>query len=401
MKSERTKEIETIESLLPDIRESLTDIHAIFATLKKEVVAHLGTLKRENDGENDQLFEDTHTDMHAHRRGEHAENGVYRDESSRYRGYMAQKVQNIETCLAHLDVLSAKSGEELLKDGVRHHIRNNLIHNFQVPELLHLCNNNSPDTAIHFDSAEIGTMSIVKAGITHSIDTIGIDFIQQYSRVLYLESPMLMRLLPTWEKLDRTMRFSSRREQLIGIPQYAYDMAAALHAEYPGETIATDVVQKLTSDAVLGGKITSNALGELRFEEKGHRYPLHIAAMGVANLGVLAMLIERNVLDTDTFLFIDEPEAHLHTKWQVEIAEALFALSKKGVKVVIATHSAEIMKWLEVRVKEHPEDADGHIALNHFSVDGTVKSNGGRFEERIHAIQNELAHPFATLYYRG
>jgi len=29
--------------------------------------------------------------------------------------------------------------------------------------------------------------------------------------------------------------------------------------------------------------------------------------MGIANLGILALLIERKVLDEDAFIFIDEP----------------------------------------------------------------------------------------------
>ena len=102
------------------------------------------------------------------------------------------------------------------------------------------------------------------------------------------------------------------------------------------------------------GKIAISESGNLSFQENGRSFSLPVTATGVANLGTLALLIEQKVLDKDSFLFIDEPEAHLHPAWQVVMAESLFELAKGGVNVVIATHSADILKWLEVHVKRIP-----------------------------------------------
>ena len=41
----------------------------------------------------------------------------------------------------------------------------------------------------------------------------------------------------------------------------------------------------------------------------------------------------------DKMLIWDEPENHLHPKWQVAFASVLVALAKNGVPVVISTHS--------------------------------------------------------------
>ena len=76
--------------------------------------------------------------------------------------------------------------------------------------------------------------------------------------------------------------------------------------------------------------------------------------MGIANLGILALLIERKVLDKGTFLFIDEPEAHLHPAWQVIMAETLFELAKGGVNVVIATHQRRYSPMAGRSCKEVP-----------------------------------------------
>lgn len=38
-------------------------------------------------------------------------------------------------------------------------------------------------------------------------------------------------------------------------------------------------------------------------------------------------------------LIWDEPEIHLHPKWQVELAEVLIRLTKSGIPIVVSTHS--------------------------------------------------------------
>ena len=197
------------------------------------------------------------------------------------------------------------------------------------------------------------------------------------------------------------------RERLSGVPGYFYDLARALKYEYTGDMAFSDVYERLTDENVMGGKIAISETGNLSFQENGNNFSLPVTAMGIANLGILALLIERKVLDKGTFLFIDEPEAHLHPAWQVVMAESLFELSRQGVNVVIATHSADILQWLDVHVKKKPDD-EQLIALNQFSVTGFKHSSAGRedkaeedFETKMGKIMHELTKPFSDLYIEG
>ena len=105
-------------------------------------------------------------------------------------------------------------------------------------------------------------------------------------------------------------------------------------------------------------------------------------------------------MDKGTFLFIDEPESNLHPEWQVAMTEALWELARGGVNIVIATHSVDILKRLEIYAKEKDtkEDAANLIAVNHFQRDGTVQSGG---VEKIRDIKRDLSAPFFKLYKRG
>ena len=87
----------------------------------------------------------------------------------------------------------------------------------------------------------------------------------------------------------------------------------------------------------------------------------------------------------------------MQTGWQVVVAEALFNLAKGGVKIVIATHSLDILKWLEVHIYKHPED-EQIVALNHFPNPIRTEDD---FKMKIAKIKQELSKPFSDLYLAG
>jgi len=180
------------------------------------------------------------------------------------------------------------------------------------------------------------------------------------------------------------------------VPGYFYGLVSALRTSYPHNDIFQDLHDELVQ--AIGGKLVISDSDELLFQEKDKSFPLSLAATGVTNLGFLGLLIEKNILDKGTFLFIDEPEAHLHPAWQVIMAEILFELARQGVKVVIATHSVDIIKWLEVRLKKYPKDEE-LVALNQFPVSNSTYNEDCK--TKMAKISEELTKPFSDLYIKG
>ena len=287
---------------------------------------------------------------------------------------------------------------QIILSGLELKIRKNLIQNFQVPSLSDLMGKKG--ASLEIDIENLGKFEFSDEEIGFRIDRPGLSKLQQYSKVIYLESPVYWKLKNALEDIRISPRFRySRRKQISGIPGYFYDLASALRQQYSGDMDFPELHEKLTGKDVLGGKIAISESGDLSFQENGRSFSLPVAAMGITNLGILALLIERKVLDKGSFIFIDEPEAHLHPAWQVVMAETLFELAKGGAHVVIATHSADILKWLEVHIKKNPDD-EGMVALNKFPVNGD-DINDQDFGDKIAAIKQELTRPFADLYTAG
>ena len=288
---------------------------------------------------------------------------------------------------------------QFVEKGIQYKISQNLIQNFQVRNLSLLRNQQEEPSKVFIDS--VGTFEFKNSELVNfKISQTGFEQLQHYSRVIYLESPVYWKLQSALENVRMSPRFLYRdRNRLSGVPGYFYDLAWALREEYSGDIAFPELCEKLTSDKFIGGKLKISETGELSFHENERNFSLHLTAMGVINLGILALLIERKIIDKGTFLFIDEPEAHLHPSWQIKITRTLFELSCLGVNVVIATHSADILKFLEVEVKKNPESKE-FIEVNHFTSDG-VKNYGDDFDSNLAKIKEELTDPYTKLYFAG
>jgi len=91
------------------------------------------------------------------------------------------------------------------------------------------------------------------------------------------------------------------------------------------------------------GEITVKSLEAYRYPEikytfKGNEIPLHMASSAISELAPLFLYLEY-VVEPESVLIIEEPEAHLHPAAQRILAELLVRLVREGVYLIITTHS--------------------------------------------------------------
>lgn len=313
------------------------------------------------------------------------ERGTFRMPLSLRDDYLRQMKEYLDVLRTALSSMDAKG---FIVRGLEHAVKENLLHNFQVPQLSYL--SAAEDASSEIDIEGVGKFKFSDEGTSFNVDYDGLRRLQQYSKVIYLESPVYWKLKHALEDLRAYPIYPhSRRIQIGEVPRYFYDLVNALRYEYIGDMAFSDLYERLTSKEVLGGKIRISGGGELSFRENGRSFSLPVTATGVANLGILALLIGRKVLDEESVLFVDEPEAHLHRRWQLIMAEALFELAKGGVRVVVATHSTDILEWLEGQIKQNPRDEE-LVALNEFPAHNGA-GEAPDFNGKMAAIKQALA----------
>ena len=327
------------------------------------------------------------------------------DHHARKWGANADFLPYMASAVDSLHKLGGMNGKQLIVAGLHHAMEERLLLNFQISEMLALVNDLDVRPFIKIDG--IGEVIIQPDDyVTFDASTDGVSRLLGFSNALYLESPMMWRLRTALEDSRDFASFagsalSTEKFRINGVSESFYDLVTSLRGEFSGKIPFPEIQQALTSDKIIGGNIRCDAHGGFYFEENGDRiFKLSTTSLGVTNLGILALLIEKKLVDKGTFLFIDEPESNLHPAWQVAMTEALWELARGGVNVVIATHSVDILKRLEIYAKEKDtkEDAANLIAVNHFQRDGTVQSGG---VEKIRDIKRDLSAPFFKLYKRG
>lgn len=76
-------------------------------------------------------------------------------------------------------------------------------------------------------------------------------------------------------------------------------------------------------------------------------------ATGIKSFVVLQLLLLSGNINPTSILIIDEPEIHLHPKWEIEYARIIVQLSKAGIPILISTHSPYFIKALTVYSKNY------------------------------------------------
>lgn len=140
---------------------------------------------------------------------------------------------------------------------------------------------------------------------------------------------------------------------------------------------------------LMSGYYTS-ADGVIRFKSKARKrrafdIPLHIASSSARGLSDLYFYL-RHVASRNDILFIDEPETHLDTANQIQLAHVVSRLMAAGLKVVVSTHSDYLIKEINNLVMlDHLQRKGGSQSLSRLNY----RSDEGIGAERIRAYVAE------------
>ena len=284
---------------------------------------------------------------------------------------------------------------DFLDGGVQHQLDHNMQQAFQVKSVAELPSKRRKPSSV--DIGEMQMFAIQNGDLQNVISHAALPQMQSDCNVWYLDSAVHWQLMPSLRYFHlnrRELRNVHLYDNADGVAKSFYDLAHALKAGRSGRPAFAELHRKLTGKQTIDGKIEVPDYGEWEFAGK-RKSLLLSASAGAVNLGMLALLMERKLLNENSILFIDKPEAHLHPAWQVLMAETLFALASEGVHIAITTHSPYIIKWLEVQAKKNPQDK-ALIALNQFPINNEQAAHQN-FDEKMTAIKKEFTKPFTDL----
>ena len=121
-------------------------------------------------------------------------------------------------------------------------------------------------------------------------------------------------------------------------------------------------VAEFLENKIAKGKIYLDATGgvpypEIAYETQGQKFRMHRVSSMVSELAPLILYLKHRLAPGDLLIF-EEPESHLHPANQRALAHAIVKMVRKGVKVMITTHSDYFLSQLGnfVRLSALPEE---------------------------------------------
>ena len=285
---------------------------------------------------------------------------------------------------------------------------NELKENFQTPDIRDLISHDQNNMQISV--SELFKVGVNTDGVNFSLEHEFINEVSSLSRVVFFESPAY------WKVRDALLHAKNSHwggffinkganNNLNGVPKYFYDLDKSLKIESKNENtpevkrICDEIYEALNGEVLFKGD-------DLVFKEKnsGREISKNLISFGMTNLGMIQCLLKNNVVTPGSFLFIDEPETNLHPNWQVLLMQTLVALADNNINIIIATHSIDMLKALEVSVKEtnNTRDITEFMSVNYFD------SNGELFEfdskdplDNLDEAKIALNSSYSKLYFKG
>ena len=159
--------------------------------------------------------------------------------------------------------------------------------------------------------------------------------------------------IPTTEMLSHSKGFLAMNQK-YNMPFDETQIDIIVNASLPQTkkgSQSCEIILKEISD-VINGKVVQEDDTFYIVKNDGRKIDFSLEAEGMRKLGLLWKLIRNGLLEKNSVLLWDEPEANLNPELYPLVANILLALQKNGVQIFLATHSYNFAKYLEIRRTE-------------------------------------------------
>jgi len=154
---------------------------------------------------------------------------------------------------------------------------------------------------------------------------------------LFIDTPYIWNLLPSLKTMKNLDDID------FEIMETLKDLYSALNIKLSDE----NKIKLSNITSLINGEFQEDELGNFLFKKENQNIEIINTAMGIKYFGIFQVLSDKNHFYNTQILFLDEPEVHLHPKWQLELAKLIVHLVAKGVKILVNSHSPYMIEALQ------------------------------------------------------
>lgn len=157
---------------------------------------------------------------------------------------------------------------------------------------------------------------------------------------LFIDSPFIWNMMSSLKTIGQL-------EKKIDVDFEVLETITDLYFALTTKSKELKTKIKPNIESIIKGNMVETNLGEFSFHKENKNIELINTAMGIKYFGILQVLSDKNHFYNGQILILDEPEVHLHPKWQLELARVIVYLVGKGVKVLVNSHSPYMIEALQ------------------------------------------------------
>lgn len=206
--------------------------------------------------------------------------------------------------------------------------------------------------------------------------------------VTFIESPLILNFHDLLIRSQSGFDMNKRGTNRLGIPYttlHTKDLFDKLK-----ERSLLDIhdfgVDQFVKDIISGDIHYHSDRRDFIFKKDQEEISIKNTASGIKSFGLLQLLAKNGFIHKNAMLVFDEPENHLHPKWQLKFAELLLHLASQGILILVSSHSPYMIEALKRYSERSKLETEPRFYL---AEDKTIVN-----ENRLTEIFEALSEPF-------
>jgi predicted ATPase len=201
---------------------------------------------------------------------------------------------------------------------------------------------------------------------------------------IFIETPLVWNFTDFFRDIAQV---ESQMRIELDYPYLMKDLNFKLHIKSASNGL--DIKDEMIS--LMGGEFKKDEMDRYYFDKDGKRIELVNTATGIKYFGIFQVLSQNNYLNKNTVLILDEPEVHLHPKWQLEMAKVIVELVRNGVKILVNSHSPYMIEAL----KRYSDIGEAEDKTNFYlAEDGYIRQIEDSNSKTLVEIYEKLSEPY-------
>ena len=216
----------------------------------------------------------------------------------------------------------------------------------------------------------------------------------EISEATFIETPLILNnhdlLIRSHTGLDITKR-SSRR---LSVPYTTlhtkdlFDKLKSFNYEFYLDDGFESNIKNEISSIIDGEIIYDDEEKDFVYIKLGEKIPIKNTATGIKSFAIIQLLIDSGFINRTSILVLDEPEIHLHPKWQLLYAKIIVLLSTNDIPVLVTSHSPYMIEAL----KRYSDLENIKDKTNFYLASENIIKD----QDRLQDIFKVLSEPFET-----